>query len=131
MQYFSVTVCNICVFVYSFCLKGFECCTVDSSSEACTVRVCVVVCVLGCVCTSPQKTQYGRVSSAENAPLSGNCILLPRTLCLTLAFSLEFYVKPLSPHTNTSHKSHTHTCARTRIHTPSHRYTLVEQKIKE
>lgn len=73
---------------------------------------------------SIQKIQYGRVSAAENGPLSSNCILLPRTLCLTLAFSMELYVKPLSPHTN----ANTPACMRTRRHTLNN--TLVEERIK-
>lgn len=90
------------------------------------MRVCVCVCVHAPL----QKIQYGRVSSAENGPLNSNCILLPRTLCLTLAFSMELYVKPLSPHTNTPACIRTDTRTHIRTHTRTHINTLVEERIK-
>lgn len=111
-----------CLCVSCLCslfFQVFKCFRAASSKDK--VRVCACT-VCACACTPLQKIQYGRVSSAENGPLNSNCILLPRTLCLTLAFSMELYVKPLSPHTNTN----TPACRRT--HT--HMNTLVEERIK-
>lgn len=103
----------LCVCV---CAHHFSFCDSNASPQPCHLKPGLCV----CVCTPQQKTQYGRVSSAENGPLSSNCILLPRTLCLTLTFSMELYVKPLSPHTNTNtpacSRTHTQACTHTDTH---------------